>query len=58
MTEPEIRQNLINTYVMLLQIKAAEKAENKMLDIQLEIVKIQLLPYDVDIKALEKMILG
>lgn len=34
MTEEEGKQNLIDRYVMLLQIKAAETATNKQLDME------------------------
>lgn len=57
MTEEEVKQNLIDRYVMLLQIKAAEKAENEMLEIQLAVTKIKLSSYNIDMDPLEKLIL-
>lgn len=57
MTEEEVKQNLIDRYVMLLQIKAAETAVNKQLDIQLAIAKVKLSSYNIDIESIEKMIL-
>lgn len=57
MTEEEVKQNLIDKYVMLLQIKAAETATNKQLDIQLAITKVKLSSYNIDIESIEKMIL-
>lgn len=55
MAEEEVKQNLIDRYVMLLQIKADEKAENEMLEIQLAVTKIKLLSYNIE--SLEKLIL-
>ena len=52
-----VKQNLIDRYVMLLQIKAAETAINKQLDIQLAITKVKLSSYNIDIESIEKMIL-
>ena len=57
MTEEEAKQNLIDRYVMLLQIKAAETGTNKVLDIQLAVTKVKLSSYNIDIEPLEKMIL-
>lgn len=57
MTEEEVKQNLIDRYVMLLQIKADETATNKQLDIQLAITKVKLSSYNIDIESIEKMIL-
>ena len=57
MTEEEVKQNLIDRYVMLLQIKAAEKADNEMLEIQLAVTKFKLSSYNIDIETLEKLIL-
>ncbi len=58
MTEQEVKQNLIDNYINLLRIKAAETAVNKELDIQLEVVKIKLTSYSVDTAGIEKMILS
>ncbi len=58
MTEQEVKQSLIDNYINLLRIKAAETATNKELDIQLEIAKIKLSSYSIDTAGIEKMILG
>ena len=58
MSENEIRDNLINIYLDLLRIKAAETGTNNELDFQIERAKIRLQPYSVDFGKLEKMILG
>ncbi|NBH29219.1 hypothetical protein D3Z60_26870 [Lachnospiraceae bacterium] len=47
MTE-EVKQNLIDRYVMLLQIKAAETGTNKVLDIQLAVTKVKLSSYNIE----------
>ena len=57
MTEEEVKQNLIDRYVMLLQIKASETGVNKALDIQLAVTKVKLSSYNIDMESLEKMIL-
>lgn len=57
MTEEEVKQNLIDRYVMLLQIKAAETGTNKALEIQLAVTKVKLSSYNIDIESIEKMIL-
>ncbi|MBQ8945590.1 MAG: hypothetical protein IJ058_02145 [Lachnospiraceae bacterium] len=57
MTEQEVKQNLIDLYINLLRIKAAEQGINKELDIQLEVAKIKLTSYSIDTAAIEKMIL-
>lgn len=51
-------QNLIDNYINLLRIKAAETGENKELDIQLEVVKIKLTSYSIDTSEIEKMIMS
>lgn len=53
MTEEEVKQNLIDKYVMLLQIKAAETGTNKQLDIQLAVTKLKLSLYNIDIESIE-----
>ena len=58
MTEQEAKQNLIDNYINLLRIKAAETGVNKELDIQLEVVKIKLTSYSIDTSEIEKMIMG
>ncbi|MCI9079881.1 MAG: hypothetical protein HFH68_13355 [Lachnospiraceae bacterium] len=55
MTEQEVKQSLIDNYINLLRIKAAE---NKELDIQLEVAKIKLTSYSIDTAGIEKMILS
>lgn len=57
MSEEEVKQNLIDRYVMLLKIKAAEKDINSELEEQLIITKIKLSSYNLDIETLEKAIL-
>lgn len=57
MSEEEVKQNLISTYVMLLQIKADEKGENPTLEFQIQLVKLRLSSYNLDLDSLEKMIL-
>lgn len=57
MTEEEVKQNLIDKYVMLLQIKAAETGTNKALEIQLTVTKVKLSSYNIDIESIEKLIL-
>lgn len=57
MTEEEVKQNLIDRYVMLLQIKAAETGTNKVLDVQLAVAKVKLSSYNIDIESIEKLIL-
>lgn len=58
MTEQEVKQNLIDIYINLLRIKAAETATNRELDIQLEVAKIKLTSYSIDTAEIEKMILN
>ncbi len=57
MTEQEVKQMLIDNYINLLRIKAAETAGNRELDIQLEVMKIKLTSYSIDTADIEKMIL-
>lgn len=57
MSDEENKQMLIDRYVMLLRIKADEKAENKALESELLIAKIKLSSYDIDLEALEKSLL-
>ena len=58
MIEQEIKQTLIDNYINLLRIKAAETGQNKELDVQLEVVKIKLASYNIDTSKLEEDILG
>ncbi len=57
MSEEEMKQNLIDRYVLLLEIKAAESGTNDVLEAQLVITKIKLSSYDIDIESIEKVIL-
>ena len=50
-----LKQNLIDNYINLLRIKAAETAINKELDIQIEVVKMKLTSYSIDTAQIEKM---
>lgn len=58
MTEEEVKQNLIDKYIDLLRIKAAETAVNKELDFQIAATKLKLSSYDLNLEELEKMALG
>lgn len=55
MTLEEIKQNAIDYYVNLMRIKADEKAENKELERQLQIAKIKLSTFSIDLTEIEKM---
>ncbi len=57
MTEEEVKQNLIDRYVDLLEVKAVEKGENYILDRKIAITKLKLSSYNIDIESIEKMIL-
>ena len=57
MTEEEVKQNLIDIYVMLLRIKADETSTNNALEAQLIITKIKLSSYNIDIESIENAIL-
>ncbi|MBR1740940.1 MAG: hypothetical protein IJ733_03530 [Lachnospiraceae bacterium] len=52
----EQKQVLIDYFVNLLRIKKAEKAENEELDAQIQIAKIKLSSYTIDIESIERMI--
>lgn len=52
----EQKQVLIDYYVNLLRIKKAEKAENEELETQIQIAKIKLSSYTIDIESIERMI--
>ncbi len=58
MTEEEVKQNLIDIYVMLLQIKADETGTNKTLEVQIAVTKMKLSSYNIDLESIEKLILG
>lgn len=55
MTLEEMKQALIDKYTDLLRIKAAEKAVNKELDLQLEVTKAKMTTFSIDTAAIEKM---
>lgn len=54
MSEEEVKQNLLDRYVDLLEIKAASKEENKVLERKILLIKIKLSSYNLDLDALEK----
>ena len=58
MPEQEVKQYLIDNYINLLRIKAAETGVNKELEIQLEVAKIKLTSCSIDTAEIEKMLLG
>lgn len=53
MTLEEQKQIIIDYYVNLLRIKAAETGENKELDYQIRIAKIKLSTFSIDVSELE-----
>lgn len=55
MTLEEQKQVAIDHYIVLLRIKAGEKAENKVLDQEIEIAKIKLSTFSIDLSKIEKM---
>lgn len=55
MTLEEQKQNAIDYYVNLMRIKAEEKAENKELERQIQIAKIKLSTFSIDLTEIEKM---
>lgn len=57
MNDQEVKQMLIDFYINLLRIKAAETGNNKELDFQIEVAKIKLSSYSIDTAGIEKMIL-
>ena len=54
----DIKQNLINDYVMLLRIKAAQDNINPVLEAELTIIKVKMSGFDIDLAAIEKFILN
>ena len=54
MTLEEQKQVLIDYYVNLLRIKKAEQGVNKELDAQLQIAKLKLSSFTIDIESIEK----
>lgn len=57
MAEEEAKQNLIDRYTELLEIKAAGTEANKVLEIKLAILKVKLSSYNIDLGSIEEMIL-
>lgn len=55
MTLEEQKQVAIDQYIVLLRIKAGEKAENKVLDQEIEIAKVKLSIFGVDLSSIEEM---
>lgn len=55
MTLEEQKQVAIDHYIVLLRIKADEKAENKALDREIEIAKVKLSAFSLDLSKIEKM---
>ena len=54
MTEQEVKQYLIDTYLNLLRIKACETGINSELNRQILATKIILSSYNLDLEQLEK----
>lgn len=54
-TVEETKQVLIDYYINLLRIKADEKGDNKELERQIQIAKIKMTSFDIDISSVEKM---
>lgn len=55
MTLEEQRQMAIDNYVNLMKIKAEEKAENKELERQIQIGKLKLSIFAIDLSEIETM---
>ena len=55
MTLEEQKQIAIDYYINLMRIKAEQTTENKELERQLEIAKIKLSTFHVDLSTLEQM---
>ncbi len=55
MTLEEQKQIAIDRYIDLMRIKACETGENKELERQLEIAKIRLSTFSIDLSKLEAM---
>lgn len=55
MTVEEQKQVAIDQYIILLRIKAGEKAENKVLEQEIEIAKVKLSTFAVDLNSIEKI---
>lgn len=58
MTLEEQKQVAIDHYIVLLRIKAGEKAENKVLNQEIEIAKLKLSIFAVDFSEIEKLFQG
>ena len=54
MADEETKQMLIDQYFMLLEIKEANKEENKVLERRILLTKMKLSSYDLDLETLEK----
>ena len=57
MTEEELKQVLIDHYINLLRIKAAEKGTNKELELQLRTMKIKLSSFHIEVEEIENMMM-
>ncbi len=55
MTLEEQKQIAIDTYVNLMRIKACQTSENRELDRQIEIARIKLSTFSIDLTKLEQM---
>jgi len=55
MTLEEMKQALIDKYMDLLRIKAAESGENKELNLQLKVTKTKMTTFSIDTSEIEKM---
>ena len=56
MSEEEVKLTLIDRYVDLLEIKAANKEKNIVLERKIAIIKVKLSSYNVDLESIEKLI--
>ena len=56
MSEEEVKQTLIDRYVDLLEIKAANKEKNIVLERKIAVIKVKLSSYNVDLESIEKLI--
>ena len=56
-SDQEIKQNLIDNYINLLRIKAAETGTNKELEAQIKVTKLKLASNSIDITEIEKVFL-
>ena len=56
-SDQEIKQYLIDNYINLLRIKAAETGTNKELEAQIKVAKLKLASNSIDITEIEKVFL-